>query len=319
MVGRVRRLQIHRVLGRFQRPGKIPVLQQLLRPGRKHRRTRGQTPDRQRRPLPVHHHLSCQRQQHRCRCCKRAVSCHPEPHPPQRPCLLRVCGEPVLVGLDVLGKQLHARVPFGPIPCHRPKRNRLQRGGHRHRKGLGPATDSLGYPRCCPHRTEHTAFDVPQNLGQRRAAHRRTQRQYRVQDPTQTVDVAAGIQFRHHSLGLLRRHVLGRPHHLTFQRHPVVAGICGRRFHRACCIPFPQNFCQPPVHHQHLAVLADHDVLRLEVPVQDPLGVGEGHGVAYFPENRQQCGLRVFLGRGGIAVLECVEHRLKRAALDQLH
>jgi hypothetical protein len=35
--------------------------------------------------------------------------------------------------------------------------------------------------------------------------------------------------------------------------------------------PFTEQFCQSPVHHQHLTVFTHQDVLGLQIPVQDAL------------------------------------------------
>ena len=45
---------------------------------------------------------------------------------------------------------------------------------------------------------------------------------------------------------------------------------------------------QPPVHHEHLSEAADHDVVRLDVPVQHPAVVCVGQGLTDPPEHREQ-------------------------------
>ena len=45
---------------------------------------------------------------------------------------------------------------------------------------------------------------------------------------------------------------------------------------------------QAPVHDQRLAVLAEHDVARLQVAVQHAAAVGVGHRVAHVHEPAQQ-------------------------------
>ena len=52
-------------------------------------------------------------------------------------------------------------------------------------------------------------------------------------------------------------------------------------------LPFTagQVLGQPPVHDLHLAERADHDVERLEVAVDDALGVGEADGLGDLLED----------------------------------
>jgi hypothetical protein len=42
----------------------------------------------------------------------------------------------------------------------------------------------------------------------------------------------------------------------------------------------PEALRETPVHHQHLAVVAEHDVLGLQIAVDDALAVREGERVA---------------------------------------
>lgn len=49
-----------------------------------------------------------------------------------------------------------------------------------------------------------------------------------------------------------------------------------------------QNLGEAPVHHEHFTKLAHHDVLRLEVPVDDALRVRKGDRVANLLEDGQQ-------------------------------
>ncbi len=50
----------------------------------------------------------------------------------------------------------------------------------------------------------------------------------------------------------------------------------------------PESLGQAPVHHQGLAVRAQHDIRRLQVAVHDPLVVGIGHRVAHRDEPLEQ-------------------------------
>ena len=69
------------------------------------------------------------------------------------------------------------------------------------------------------------------------------------------------------ALGLLRRHVSRRAHQHAGLRHAV-------HFHR------PR---QPEVHHRDPAAAVYHDVLRLEVAVNDALGMGRFQGAGHLP------------------------------------
>ena len=50
----------------------------------------------------------------------------------------------------------------------------------------------------------------------------------------------------------------------------------------------PADFGQSPVDDERLAVVADHDVLGLEIAMHDPAAVGIGHRLARIDEVRQQ-------------------------------
>ena len=44
---------------------------------------------------------------------------------------------------------------------------------------------------------------------------------------------------------------------------------------------------QPPVHHQHFAEVAEHDVFGLQVAVNDAARVGERHGIGDAQQDAQ--------------------------------
>ena len=77
--------------------------------------------------------------------------------------------------------------------------------------------------------------------------------------------------------------------------------------------PFGQDLGQPPVHHLDLAEGPHHDVGRLEVAVDHPLGVGIRHRLRHLQGDGQQAGP---IGR---RVGPFAEDRRERLALDQLH
>lgn len=99
-------------------------------------------------------------------------------------------------------------------------------------------------------------------------------------------------------------------------------GWCGcprarRRDHSA--IRNPQSFREPPVHHEDAAEVVEHDVIGLEVAVDDALAVREGERVADFLEDGQERRVRILLRRRLGAAGEEVEHLLQGDAAHQLH
>ena len=74
-----------------------------------------------------------------------------------------------------------------------------------------------------------------------------------------------------------------------------------------------QHLGQPPVHDLHLAEAADHDVGRLQVAVDDVVGVGVRHRLADLLEDRHE---PAAVGR---RVGPAFEQLVEGLALDQLH
>ena len=60
----------------------------------------------------------------------------------------------------------------------------------------------------------------------------------------------------------------------------LVAGVIVPRFAK-----LRRDQRQAPVHHQHFAVLAEHDVLGLEVAMNDAARVGEADGVGHLQQD----------------------------------
>jgi hypothetical protein len=77
----------------------------------------------------------------------------------------------------------------------------------------------------------------------------------------------------------LRRHVRGRPRGAAHVAHVQDAVVLAR--------PPIQPHRDPPVDDEHLPVVADHHVRGLQIPVQEPLRVREGHRVAHRQEDLQ--------------------------------
>ena len=60
---------------------------------------------------------------------------------------------------------------------------------------------------------------------------------------------------------------------------------------------FRQDLCQSPVHHEHFTEVTDHDVFRLEIPVNHTLVVGEGDGIADFLKQGEKSREGIFCNR----------------------
>ena len=165
------------------------------------------------------------------------------------------------------------------------------------------------------------------------AIDRRVQRKYAVEYCTERIDVGAMVYLRHPAVGLFRSHVERSAHDLPLQRHRPQActGISGTGGVDQCqvgngsrCGIFliliaSQHLPQPPVHDKHLAELADHDVLRLQVAVDNVLRVREGNGIAHLQEYVQQNIERIFCNGFSVSLLYVVENFVKRHAFDELH
>ena len=80
-----------------------------------------------------------------------------------------------------------------------------------------------------------------------------------------------------------------------------------------------EEFREPPVHHEHFAELAHHDVLRLQVAVNHAARVRKRHGIAHLAEHPEQPPDAVLLRRVRHAVADVLEDGLQRAALHELH
>ncbi len=111
---------------------------------------------------------------------------------------------------------------------------------------------------------------------------RRTPSEQVIEDRPERVDVALGAVQIALPARLLGRHVRGRPEHVAVpsdvrarQRDVVFHG--GLADLRIAVRDAPS---QAPVHHQDLAELADHEVLGLEVAMDDPAAVGVADGLA---------------------------------------
>ena len=90
-------------------------------------------------------------------------------------------------------------------------------------------------------------------------------------------------------------------------------------FNSQSAIAIPQLFGQPPIHHQHLAELADHDVLGFQITMKHTLAVGKGNGVTDLAEDVEQACQWVIAQGVGVFFTQIVKDGLQGAALDELH
>ena len=137
-------------------------------------------------------------------------------------------------------------------------------------------------------------------LGRGPAGERGRAGQDLAEDRTQGEDVGPLVHRADLAPGLLRRHVGGRTQHRAGQRQLHVRGAAAAR-RRNDFLPLGhparplvvgdaaqgQHLGQPPIHHLHLAERADHDVRRLQVPVDHPSGVRVGHRLRHLLEDAQ--------------------------------
>ena len=82
---------------------------------------------------------------------------------------------------------------------------------------------------------------------------------------------------------------MGRTDDVTLERHSEGrrrrvpwsggVGVSGGEFGGA------DSFCEAPIHDEDFSIFADHDVIGLDVPVDEALVVGEGECVAGFAED----------------------------------
>ena len=86
-----------------------------------------------------------------------------------------------------------------------------------------------------------------------------------IEDHSETPDICAGIDFR--SSGLLRRHIGGRSHHRARLRLNDRSG--SRVAVDFVGAPALGKFGQTKVEHLRNAVTAHHDVVRLNIPMND--------------------------------------------------
>ena len=124
-----------------------------------------------------------------------------------------------------------------------------------------------------------------------------------VQDSSQQVDIAGHPDPLQGSAGHFRRHVGGRSPHTARLRD------------RAQVTKARREQGQAPVHHQHFAEVAEHDVLGLQVAMDHAARVSERHGVRHLHKNldvlRQTLFLQNLDPRRPLDALHRVEERAR--------
>ena len=214
----------------------------------------------------------------------------------------------VQIIVDVFEELADALVAFAAVSGHRLERDLLDL-----------ARDRLPRKRRAPRRNRRGSGDqLPQlllpEIGRIR---RRPPRQYGVEDPPQTVYVGEFVRFAPRARQQLRRHERGgaaqRPRAvargLAAQLHPGESEV-GAVF---------AVLRHAPVHDQHFAVVADHQVRRLEIAVDDSAVVRESHAVARRDEDLQQPPERITLFHRLVAVRQLGDDPPQRLAVYALH
>ncbi len=149
--------------------------------------------------------------------------------------------------------------------------------------------------------------------------------QHAVENRPKAVDVARRANPVQVARGLLGAHITRRPHHRAGLRHrrvrrgPVGADGLARR-------PSPHTRKQlgdPPIHDESLAERAEHDVLGLQVAMDDPAAVGVCDGIAGVDNAPQKSPERQLLAlatlRRNSHVVEPLDRIAKGFALDEVH
>ena len=183
-------------------------------------------------------------------------------------------------------------------------------------------------------RDDLSILDLLQNLLEIVAHDRRPQRENAVENGPKRVNIRADIEL---SGGcLLGRHESRRPHHLPADGSQTGAqffgseGIDGFRhldlepmgfflhgLFRGLRRPHPLG--QTPIHDQHLAEVADHDVVRFEVAVDHVARMGKRHGIAGLLKDGQQAGQRILCNDFLFPAPDVFEHVGQRQPPHILH
>ena len=77
--------------------------------------------------------------------------------------------------------------------------------------------------------------------------------------------------------------------------------------------------CNPPIHHKHLPKLPHHHIVWLQIPVQNPAGMGVRHPFTHLKKNPKQPPLVELPAHGIVPCPQSPDHLLQRPASNQFH
>ncbi len=240
----------------------------------------------------------------------RAVPGQPAEEPARRglaPGADRLVGHPAL---DVLGQRPGRGVPRPRLRRHRPEADRLQRRVDRRVDQAGPR--------------EFAPLYLAQDLADVVSLDRWPAGQQAVERGAQAVDVRPRAEVLQVAARLLGAHVGRRAQGAAGQGLRAAAGGAGheRPLARAG-LGLAGGLGQAPVDDQRLAVLADDDVARLQVAVQDAPAVGVVDRVADVQEAAEELA-QFQRAPAGIPLqrlvgVEAIDRFLEAAAADEPH
>ncbi len=150
-----------------------------------------------------------------------------------------------------------------------------------------------------------------------------------IQSRAEAIDVAGGAELIVPAGRLLGAHVLRRAQRGA--HHGLRRGADRVRDQRAFARLRPQGrlqrlahrLGQTPVNHQCLAVFAEHDVARLQIPVQHATAMSIGDRIADIDESPQQRAQRQCalpgVHAGGVRFVKALDRVLETVAADETH
>ena len=233
----------------------------------------------------------------------------------------RLVGQPVL--------QVFGQGPHRQIAILRLRRHRLQTDGLQRRRDL---TADRARP------NEAAAADLLQHSGDVVRFQRRATGEQRVKDRAQAVDVGGRPEPVSLSRGLLGAHVGRGPQDPAGARQP--RRLSGREIHDCCVVGgdlcrMSLDLGQPPIQYEGLSEIAEHDVVRLQVAVQDAASVRIVDRVAHVDEMPQQLAqlqnalaatirgmagtIAPMVAPGVVLLVEVGDRLLERLAADEPH
>ena len=129
-----------------------------------------------------------------------------------------------------------------------------------------------------------TSADVGEALILSSAGDRGTKGEDIVKNGTESVDVGAFVHGVEAAVGLLGGHEGGSAHDGAVAGAFLGAWLGGIDQTGLVRLSLVKDFGEAPVHNEHLAAFAKHDIGGLKIAVKDVAGMGVGDGVADFLE-----------------------------------